>query len=64
MTGSHPDTVDVGEIADLLAWARRLTDAGTDADPVQRAAYLIAKTDLLTRIAGQRTGTLSTKDIQ
>jgi hypothetical protein len=38
------------EIADLLAWARRLTEAGPAADPTDRAAYLAAKTDLLTRI--------------
>jgi hypothetical protein len=41
------------EIADLLAWARRLTEAGPAADPTDRAAYLAAKADLLTRIPAQ-----------
>ena len=39
------------QIADLLAWARRLSDTRHQADPAERAAYQAAKTDLLTRIA-------------
>jgi hypothetical protein len=39
-----------GQIADLLAWARHLTEAGANADPAQRAAYHRAKADLLTRL--------------
>jgi hypothetical protein len=38
------------EIAELLAWARRLTQAGPGVDPAERAAYLAAKTDVLARI--------------
>jgi hypothetical protein len=41
------------QIADLLAWARRLIEAGRTADPTVRAAYLAAKADLLARIAEQ-----------
>jgi hypothetical protein len=39
------------QIADLLSWMRRLSDAGATADPAQRAAYLAAKANLLARIA-------------
>jgi hypothetical protein len=42
------------QIADLLAWARRLTEAGTGGDRAERAAYLAAKTELLARISAQR----------
>jgi hypothetical protein len=38
------------EIADLLAWARHLSETGPAADPTDRAAYLAAKTNLLARI--------------
>lgn len=38
------------EITELLAWCRRLSVAGPDADPAERAAYLGAKTDLLAHI--------------
>jgi hypothetical protein len=41
------------EIADLLAWARRLTEAGRSADPADRAAYQATKADLLARIPTQ-----------
>ena len=44
----HP--VRAREIAELLAWTRRLSAAGPAADPAERAAYLAAKTDLLARI--------------
>jgi hypothetical protein len=42
----------IGEIADLLAWARSLSAQGPLADPEQRAAFLTAKTQLLARITG------------
>lgn len=59
-----PDQVSIAEIADLLAWARSLTEAGPNADPDQRAAYQAVKTALLTRIASQHVDTdiASTKD--
>jgi hypothetical protein len=43
-------TPNPGEIAELLAWARRLTEAGPGTDPTERIAYQTAKNDLLTRI--------------
>ena len=54
-----PPASPITAIADLLAWARRLSDTGRHADPVERAAYQAAKTELLTRLTGQpqRTGT-------
>jgi len=39
------------EIADLLAWTRRLCDHPRTADPAERAAYQQAKADLLTRLS-------------
>jgi hypothetical protein len=44
-----------GEISDLIAWAARLsrTEPG-GASPAETAAYLIAKADLLERIAAGR----------
>jgi hypothetical protein len=51
MTGPVADQqVHLREIADLLAWARRLSEARHHADPADRAAFLAAKTDLLTRL--------------
>jgi hypothetical protein len=44
-------TPSPAEIADLLAWARRLTEAGRIAEATDRAAYLATKTNLLARIA-------------
>jgi hypothetical protein len=44
--------VTTGEIADLLTWARRLTEAGRHADPAERAAFLATKLELLDRITG------------
>ena len=38
------------QIADLLAWARRLSDTRHRHDTVDRAAYQAAKTDLLARL--------------
>jgi hypothetical protein len=46
-----PSAPSPAEIADLLAWTRRLTHAGATADAAERAAYLAAKADLLARIA-------------
>ncbi len=43
-------SVATSEIADLLAWTRRLADAGRHADPGERAAYQAAKDDLLARL--------------
>jgi hypothetical protein len=39
------------QIAELMAWARRLSDAHCTGDPADRAAYQAAKADLLARIA-------------
>lgn len=39
------------QIADLLAWARRLSDTHHPSDAAEHAAYQAAKTDLLARIA-------------
>lgn len=47
-------TVSACEIAELVAWARRLGEAGANADPHERATYLAAKADLLARLAGEQ----------
>jgi hypothetical protein len=39
------------QVADLLAWARRLSDTRHRPDAAERAAYQAAKAALLTRIA-------------
>jgi hypothetical protein len=57
-----PDPVGSTQIAELLAWARALTEAGPATDPAQRVAYLAAKTALLARITGQHPDSVSTKD--
>jgi hypothetical protein len=44
-------TSATAQIADLLAWARLLSDTRHHIDGAERAAYQAAKTDLLTRIA-------------
>jgi hypothetical protein len=49
-TTSTPARVGAREIRELLAWCRRLSVVGPTTDPAERAAYLAAKTDLLTRI--------------
>jgi hypothetical protein len=57
MTGPAPDQdqqVQPRQIADLLAWARRLSHARHHADPAERAAFLAAKADLLTRLTHPR----------
>jgi hypothetical protein len=53
MTTASPASrrVSPGEIADLVAWARRLTETSAATDPGERAAYLAAKADVMTRIA-------------
>jgi hypothetical protein len=50
-----PPRVRPRDIADLLAWATSLSDPRRATDPAERAAYLAAKADLLTRIADQHT---------
>jgi len=60
---SSPDPVSTTEIAALLAWARSLSDAGSNTDPTQRAAFQAAKTTLLARITDQRSTSSSTRDI-
>jgi hypothetical protein len=52
----------VTDIAGLLAWARSLSDAGSNADPAERAAYQAAKTALLARIAGHPSAFNSARD--
>lgn len=46
-----PTPATMTEIADLLAWTRRLGDHPRTADPAERAAYQQAKTDLLARLS-------------
>jgi hypothetical protein len=48
-----PTPVTVGEIADLLALARSLSQQGPHADPEERAIYQVAKAELLARITDQ-----------
>ena len=62
MTGQP---VRPGEISDLIAWAARLSRTGPGgASPAETAAYLIAKADLLERIAaGRAAGGQSSHDI-
>jgi hypothetical protein len=43
----------IGQIADLLAWARRLAEQPFDVDPRERAAFQQAKTELLGRISNK-----------
>lgn len=44
----------VAEIAELVAELRRITEAGSTVDPAERAAFLVAKRDLLARIEAAR----------
>jgi hypothetical protein len=47
---------DAAEVSALIAWMRRLSDAGVrQADPAELAAFQNAKKDLLARI-GRRDG--------
>ena len=50
-----PPRPSIAEIADLLAWARRLTEQPRHADPAERAAYQATKTRLLAHLAAQPT---------
>jgi hypothetical protein len=61
-----PPANHVSTIADLLAWARRISDAGRHADPAERVAYQAAKTDLLAHLTAQPhdLDQASTKDIR
>jgi hypothetical protein len=55
VTGPDPDPrAGVREISDLLAWARRLSEAARHAGPADRAAFLAAKTNLFARLAHPR----------
>jgi hypothetical protein len=50
--------VSTAEIAELIAWARRLSMAGPDmTDRADRAAFHAAKAHLLARIDNQDTAT-------
>jgi hypothetical protein len=53
MTNPEAERVSAAQIAELLAWARSLSEAGTRAGPAQRAAYQAAKTALLARLTHQ-----------
>jgi hypothetical protein len=59
MAARNEDTPSIREIAELTARLRRLSAAGRDADPVERAAFLSDKDALIARIeaATQRAGT-------
>jgi hypothetical protein len=51
-TPTPPALDPVDEIGQLLAWCRRLSEAGPSrVDPAELAAYQAAKTQLLARIA-------------
>jgi hypothetical protein len=47
---------DITETSALIAWCRRLSDAGAAADPAEVAAYLAAKASLINRIQAARAG--------
>ena len=50
----QPDAPSVREIAELTARLRCLSDAGSDADPAERAAFLTDKNALIARITTAR----------
>jgi hypothetical protein len=52
----------VGEIADLLAQARSLSELGRHADPRQRATFDAAKANLLARITDAGTDAVTAED--
>jgi hypothetical protein len=56
------NTPSPAQIADLLAWARRLSEAGHRRDPADRAAFQTAKADLLARIAAGQLHHHTTED--
>lgn len=52
-----------GEVSALIAWMRRLSDAGAHrADPSELAAFQDAKKDLLARIEASHTASPQTGD--
>lgn len=51
MNPPPPPASIAAAIADLTAWARRLTERGRHGDPAERAAYQAAKTNLLTHLS-------------
>jgi hypothetical protein len=52
-----PRRVTTGEIADLPAWTRRLTEQGRTANPAERTSYQATKTELPGRITGNHAAT-------
>ena len=50
MAARNEDTPSIREIAELTARLRRLSTAGRDADPAERAAFLADKDALIARI--------------
>lgn len=54
-TADPVPTSSIRQIADLLAWARRLAEQPFDIDPRERAAFQQAKTELLGRINNKTT---------
>ncbi|WP_204014733.1 hypothetical protein [Virgisporangium aurantiacum] len=61
LSNGGPTPPTIGEIADLLAQARSLSEQGRDADPQKRAAFGAAKASLLARI-NHSTGTGTAED--
>ena len=55
MAARDDDTPSIREIAELTARLRRLSAAGRDADPAERAAFLADKDALIARIEAART---------
>jgi len=49
-----PAVPDPAEVSALMAWMRRLSDAGPRRDPGELAAFQAAKNDLLARIQAGR----------
>jgi hypothetical protein len=52
----------IRQIADLLAWARRLTEQPFDVDPIERAAFQQAKAELLGRISNKASNNITDLD--
>jgi hypothetical protein len=50
----QPPAVRPAEISQVLAWAAKLTAAGSRASTAETTAYLTAKAGLLERIAAER----------
>jgi hypothetical protein len=49
-----PAAPALAEVSALIAWMRRLSDAGPRRDPGELAAFMNAKNDLLARIRASR----------